>query len=359
MIGRADIEGSKSDVAMNAWPPQASYPCGNFSDTSCCKLYKPKGSIGLAFAVPVLTEHRDQSSFCPFALREVSGLAELLLGHLRYSLADVPPQSNSPPASVLESDHAGVYRLGGDNGHAVYERTENPGEKRGPRRASEGRETPATPPFRRPKPTQEKRPRGTPPTPDDGKKPVPPHPGEEARPPRRSYHPKPLEFLSALGARKTRFPAFTVVALTAAQTPARETSTAAGTRAITARPTPRRSDDAGLETARGREPDGRGPRPGSGRGTSPPARRVVRSAQSSKSNDGTSSGVSIAVRGRPREARPRRRARGTGLCPRPPTYSTPHTSLDAGKLKSSSTGSSFPANVSKSVPLAAVSLDSR
>ncbi|KAK8375087.1 hypothetical protein O3P69_012436, partial [Scylla paramamosain] len=23
MIGRADIEGSKSDVAMNAWPPQA------------------------------------------------------------------------------------------------------------------------------------------------------------------------------------------------------------------------------------------------------------------------------------------------------------------------------------------------
>jgi hypothetical protein len=34
MIGRADIEGSKSDVAMDARPPQASYPCGNFSDTS-------------------------------------------------------------------------------------------------------------------------------------------------------------------------------------------------------------------------------------------------------------------------------------------------------------------------------------
>ena len=41
-IGRADIEGSKSDVAMNAWPPQASYPCGNFSDTSCLKLVKVK-----------------------------------------------------------------------------------------------------------------------------------------------------------------------------------------------------------------------------------------------------------------------------------------------------------------------------
>ncbi|CAL8988963.1 unnamed protein product [Prunus brigantina] len=31
MIGRADIEGSKSNVAMNAWLPQAGYPCGNFS----------------------------------------------------------------------------------------------------------------------------------------------------------------------------------------------------------------------------------------------------------------------------------------------------------------------------------------
>eukprot|EP00924_Labyrinthula_sp_SR-Ha-C_P002091 maker-scaffold_132-snap-gene-0.7-mRNA-1 protein AED:0.46 eAED:0.46 QI:0/0/0/1/0/0/2/0/86 len=36
-IGRADIEGSKSNVAMNAWLPQASYPCGNFSDTSSLK----------------------------------------------------------------------------------------------------------------------------------------------------------------------------------------------------------------------------------------------------------------------------------------------------------------------------------
>ena len=52
------------------------------------------------------TEHRDQASICPFALREVSVLAELTLGHLRYSLTDVPPQSNSPPGNVLGSDHA-------------------------------------------------------------------------------------------------------------------------------------------------------------------------------------------------------------------------------------------------------------
>jgi hypothetical protein len=104
MIGRADIEGSKSDVAMNAWPPQASYPCGNFSDTSCLKLVKSKGSIGHAFTVCSRTETLDQVSFCPFALREVSVLTELTLGHLRYHLTDVPPQSNSPPDTVFRAD---------------------------------------------------------------------------------------------------------------------------------------------------------------------------------------------------------------------------------------------------------------
>uniref|UniRef100_A0A6B2EI04 Senescence-associated protein n=1 Tax=Phlebotomus kandelakii TaxID=1109342 RepID=A0A6B2EI04_9DIPT len=106
MIGRADIEGSKSDVAKNAWPPQASYPCGNFSDTSCYKLNKPKGSIDRAFAFPMFTEHRDQASICSFALRVVSVRTELALGHLRYYFRDVPPQSNSPPGSVPDLDCA-------------------------------------------------------------------------------------------------------------------------------------------------------------------------------------------------------------------------------------------------------------
>ena len=107
MIGRADIEGSKSNVAMNAWLPQASYPCGNFSDTSCLKLVKSKGSIGHAFTVCIRTENQNQVSFCPFALREVSVLAELTLGHLRYLLTDVPPQSNSPPDTVFRADRHG------------------------------------------------------------------------------------------------------------------------------------------------------------------------------------------------------------------------------------------------------------
>ena len=101
MIGRADIEGSKSYVAMNAWQPQASYPCGNFSDTSCITSGYSKGSIGRAFAVFIHTENQNQASFCPFTLRNVSVVAELTLGHLRYRLTDVPPQSNSPPDCVL------------------------------------------------------------------------------------------------------------------------------------------------------------------------------------------------------------------------------------------------------------------
>ena len=60
-----------------------------------------KGSIGRAFAVRIRTENRDQASFCPSAPREVSVLAELALGHLRYPLTDVPPQSNSPPDAVF------------------------------------------------------------------------------------------------------------------------------------------------------------------------------------------------------------------------------------------------------------------
>ena len=101
MIGRADIEESKSNVAMNAWLPQASYPCGNFSDTSSLKLLKTKGSIGHAFAVCIHTENQNQVSFYPFILHEISVLIELTLGHLCYRLTDVPPQPNSPPDYVI------------------------------------------------------------------------------------------------------------------------------------------------------------------------------------------------------------------------------------------------------------------
>ncbi|CAN7111074.1 unnamed protein product [Brassica rapa subsp. narinosa] len=97
MIGRADIEGSKSNVAMNAWLAQASYPCGNFFDTSSFKFQRSKGSIGHAFTVRIRTENQNQTSFYPFVPHEISVLVELILGHLRYLLTDVTPQPNSPP----------------------------------------------------------------------------------------------------------------------------------------------------------------------------------------------------------------------------------------------------------------------
>ncbi|PTU16835.1 hypothetical protein P175DRAFT_0512758 [Aspergillus ochraceoroseus IBT 24754] len=70
MIGRADIEGSKSNVAMNAWLPQASYPCGH------------------TFMVCIHTENQNQGDFYPFVLLEISVLHESPLGHLRCGLTD-------------------------------------------------------------------------------------------------------------------------------------------------------------------------------------------------------------------------------------------------------------------------------
>ncbi|WZY71321.1 hypothetical protein YC2023_003561 [Brassica napus] len=76
--GRADIEGSKSNVAMNAWLPQASYPCGNFSDTSSFKFRRSKGSIGHAFTMcrPSQTPHLTMSSARIDPPKRVLGLKE-------------------------------------------------------------------------------------------------------------------------------------------------------------------------------------------------------------------------------------------------------------------------------------------
>src|SRR3954465_5749712 len=109
MIGRADIEGSKSNVAMNAWLPQASYPCGNFSGTSSLKFRGTKGSIGHTFMVCIHTQHPTQGDFYPFVLLDISVLHESPLGHLRCCLTDVPPQPNSPPDNVFNPDRHAKY----------------------------------------------------------------------------------------------------------------------------------------------------------------------------------------------------------------------------------------------------------
>ncbi|KAH8757210.1 hypothetical protein F5883DRAFT_607139 [Diaporthe sp. PMI_573] len=85
MIGRADIKGSKSDVALNAWPPQASYPC------------RTKGSIVHTFMVCIHTKNQNQGDFPPFcSTGDFCSPQSPPLGHLRYDLTDVPPQPDSP-----------------------------------------------------------------------------------------------------------------------------------------------------------------------------------------------------------------------------------------------------------------------
>ncbi|KAK8503752.1 hypothetical protein V6N13_041810 [Hibiscus sabdariffa] len=86
MIGRADIEGSKSNVAMNAWLATSQLSCGNFSDTSSFKFRRSKGSIGHAFTVRNSTP--------------------------ALSLTDVPPQPNSPPDNVFRPDRPAEADLG-------------------------------------------------------------------------------------------------------------------------------------------------------------------------------------------------------------------------------------------------------
>ncbi|KAG8171016.1 hypothetical protein JTE90_015449 [Oedothorax gibbosus] len=81
-------------VASHHWPlDQAHEPsvrtCGS-SRTEQDYYRNDESSV-----VRIHTENQDQASFCPFALREVSVLAELALGHLRYHLTDVPPSQTT------------------------------------------------------------------------------------------------------------------------------------------------------------------------------------------------------------------------------------------------------------------------
>jgi hypothetical protein len=106
-LGRADIEGSKSDVAMNAWPPQASYPCGNYSDTSgmICSYfpYFRKGSLAFLSESRFVLKIVNQAGLYACVLRESSVPTEPALGHLRCRVTDMPPQPNSPSGRCLET----------------------------------------------------------------------------------------------------------------------------------------------------------------------------------------------------------------------------------------------------------------
>jgi len=101
MVRKADIEESKSAVDLNSYAPQASYPCGNFSDTSRLSVGGSKGSLGLVFAPVGVTAAFGEGGIWPYLRRKISVLPEPPLGHLCCVITVVPPQPNSPLAVVL------------------------------------------------------------------------------------------------------------------------------------------------------------------------------------------------------------------------------------------------------------------
>ncbi|KAI9271713.1 hypothetical protein BDA99DRAFT_500815 [Phascolomyces articulosus] len=66
MIGKADIEESKSNVAINVWLPQDSYPYGNLSGTSRLTFYDvlfPLSHRHMKLVVPCERERRNHSPY--------------------------------------------------------------------------------------------------------------------------------------------------------------------------------------------------------------------------------------------------------------------------------------------------------
>ena len=104
IIGRANIKGSKSNITMNAWLPQVSYLCSNFSDTSSLKFQEIKKSIDYTFIVCIYTKNQNQGDLYSFILLKISVLDECLLEHLCYLLIDILPQLNFPPENIFNLD---------------------------------------------------------------------------------------------------------------------------------------------------------------------------------------------------------------------------------------------------------------
>jgi hypothetical protein len=101
MIGRADIEGSKSDVAMNAWPPQA-------SSVIPCPGLKPGAHTASRQALPVgdviLSDGRS-----PYL--KPRGIPSVFFLPATHTLASVEPASTPKIHGAANSAADCLYRL--------------------------------------------------------------------------------------------------------------------------------------------------------------------------------------------------------------------------------------------------------
>ncbi|KAK8640716.1 hypothetical protein V6N13_008468 [Hibiscus sabdariffa] len=104
----SDLEAFSHNPAHGSFAPLAFQP----SAMTNCAHQRSEGSIGHAFTVRIRTGNQNQTSFYPFVPHEISVLVELILGHLRYLLIDVPPQPNSPPDNVFRPDRPAEAGLG-------------------------------------------------------------------------------------------------------------------------------------------------------------------------------------------------------------------------------------------------------
>ncbi|XLT66209.1 hypothetical protein HN873_023409, partial [Arachis hypogaea] len=104
----SDLEAFSHNPTHGSFAPLAFQP----SAMTNCANQRSKGSLGHAFTVRIRTGNQNQTSFYPSVPHEISVLVELILGHLRYLLTDVPPQPNSPPDNVFRPDRPAEASLG-------------------------------------------------------------------------------------------------------------------------------------------------------------------------------------------------------------------------------------------------------
>ena len=79
-------------------------------------LRSSKGSLGLAFTVPNLTEIWNQMNFYPWCSTRDSVLVEINLGTSAYHITDVPPRPNSRTEFFFHLAYIYTQHFGQENG---------------------------------------------------------------------------------------------------------------------------------------------------------------------------------------------------------------------------------------------------
>ncbi|KAI3489855.1 hypothetical protein L1887_46023 [Cichorium endivia] len=106
------LVGKQAAGTRVASSPDSDLEAFSHNPAHASKFRRSKGSLGHAFTVRIRTGNQNQTSFYPSVPHEISVLVELILGHLRYLLTDVPPQPNSPPDNVFRPDRPAEAGLG-------------------------------------------------------------------------------------------------------------------------------------------------------------------------------------------------------------------------------------------------------